>query len=74
MPLRLIGCTARPGSVGPTGGLTRDSRFCEAAEEWIDTTDRQVAQGALSPNTGQLYRLNLTKHVRPGSTSCGCGR
>jgi integrase len=46
-------------------GLTGDSRFRLAAEQWIGSVDQLVAQGLRSPNTGQLYRLTLTTHVLP---------
>ena len=36
-----------------------------AADEWIASIDRLVAQGLRSPNTAQLYRLNLNTHVLP---------
>jgi hypothetical protein len=36
-----------------------------AAEEWIGTVDHAVAQGLRSPNTAQLYRLNMNVHVLP---------
>jgi integrase len=50
---------------GPSSGLTGDSRFRVAAEEWIGTVDHAVAQGLRSPNTAQLYRLNMNVHVLP---------
>jgi integrase len=46
-------------------GLGGDSRFRAAANEWIVSVDHLVAQGLRSPNTAQLYRLNLTAHVLP---------
>ncbi|WP_344422186.1 site-specific integrase [Pseudonocardia ailaonensis] len=36
-----------------------------AAEEWIETVNHAVAQGLRSPNTAQLYRLNMNVHVLP---------
>jgi integrase len=50
---------------GPSSGLTGDSRFRVAAEEWIRTVDHAVSQGLRSPNTAQLYRLNMNVHVLP---------
>ena len=50
---------------GPRDGLNGNSRFRVAAEEWIGSIDRLVAQGLRSPNTAQLYRLNLATHVLP---------
>jgi integrase len=50
---------------GAYDSLNRDSRFRVAADEWIASVDRLVVQGLRSPNTAQLYRLNLTTHVLP---------
>ncbi|MBW0116491.1 tyrosine-type recombinase/integrase [Pseudonocardia abyssalis] len=50
---------------GPRDGLNGDSRFSVAATEWIEGVDRLVVQGQRSPNTAQLYRLNLDTHVLP---------
>jgi integrase len=50
---------------GPSSGLTGDSRFRVAGEQWIESVDQLVAQGLRSPNTSQIYRLNLTTHVLP---------
>lgn len=50
---------------GPRDGLNGDSRFRVAATEWIEGVDRLVVQGQRSPNTAQLYRLNLDTHVLP---------
>ena len=46
-------------------GLHGESKFLVAADEWIASIDRLVAQGLRSPNTAQLYRLNLNTHVLP---------
>jgi integrase len=51
--------------LGPTSGLAGDSRFRAAADEWIGVVDQLVGQGLRSPNTAQLYRLNLMTHVLP---------
>jgi integrase len=50
---------------GSRDNLSGDSRFSIAAQEWIASVDRLVAQQLRSPNTAQLYRLNLTKYVLP---------
>jgi integrase len=50
---------------GPATALNGDSRLRVAAEQWIESVDRLVEQGARSPTTAQLYRLNLTTHVLP---------
>jgi Phage integrase central domain len=42
-----------------------DSRLRVAAEQWIESVDWLAEQGARSPTTAQLYRLNLTTHVLP---------
>lgn len=42
-----------------------DTRFRVTAEQWIERVHQQVAQGARSPNTAQIYRLTLTTHVMP---------
>jgi integrase len=51
--------------LGPASGLAGDSRFRVAADEWIGDVDQLVGQGLRSPNTAQLYRLNLMTHVLP---------
>ena len=53
--------------LSPTSGLAGDSRFRVAADEWIGVVDQLVGQGLRSPNTAQLYRLNLMTHVLPVS-------
>jgi len=50
---------------GPTSGLTGDSRFRLAADEWITSVDQLAEQGLRSPTTVQIYRLTLDNHVRP---------
>jgi len=50
---------------GPASGVSVDTRLRVMAEQWMDSVDRLVAQGARSPNTAQLYRLNLTTYVLP---------
>ena len=50
---------------GPASALNGDSRLRVAAQQWIESVDRLVEQGARSPTTAQLYRLNLTTHVLP---------
>lgn len=50
---------------GPSTGLNGDSRFRVAAEQWIASVDQLTGQGLRSPNTAQIYRLNLTTHVLP---------
>ena len=50
---------------GPASGLNGDSRLRVAAEQWIESVDLLVTQGLRSPNTSQIYRLNLTTHVLP---------
>jgi len=50
---------------GPVSGLTGDSRFRTAAEQWLEAVDDLTAQGLRSPSTAQIYRLNLTVHVLP---------
>lgn len=50
---------------GPASALNGDSRLRVAAEQWIESVDRLVEQGARSSTTAQLYRLNLTAHVLP---------
>jgi hypothetical protein len=46
-------------------GLHGESKLQVAADEWIASMDRLVMQGLRSPNTAQLYRLNLNTHVLP---------
>lgn len=47
------------------GGLSGDTRFRVLAAQWFELVEHQVAQGARSPNTAQLYRLTLDTHVLP---------
>ena len=51
--------------LGPQTGLNGDSRFRAAAGQWIASIDQLTDQGLRSPNTAQIYRLNLTNHVLP---------
>jgi hypothetical protein len=51
--------------LGPMSGLNGDSRVRAAASLWIDSIDQLSSQGLRSPNTTQIYRLNLTNHVLP---------
>lgn len=50
---------------GPPTGLSGDSRFRAAADEWIESVEQLVTQGLRSPSTSQIYRLNLATHVMP---------
>jgi len=50
---------------GPATGLSGDTRFRVAAEQWIESVDQLVAQGARSPSTSQIYRSILNTHVAP---------
>ncbi len=54
---------ARAG--GERGGLTGDSRFRVAADEWMAGVELLAEHGRRSPNTAQLYRLTLRTHVLP---------
>ena len=51
---------------GSASGLTGDTRFRVVAEEWMAGVVLLVQQGNRSPNTAQIYRLNLDTHVLPG--------
>jgi integrase len=53
---------ARHGSATELSG---DLRFRAAADRWAALIDHLAEQGARSPTTAQLYRLNLTTHVLP---------
>jgi len=53
------------GQQGARDGLNGDSRFRAAADEWVSAVEHMAAQGLRSPNTVQLYRLNLNVHVLP---------
>jgi len=53
------------GQQGARDGLNGDSRFRAAADEWVSAVEHLAAQGLRSPNTVQLYRLNLNVHVLP---------
>ena len=46
-------------------GLTGDSRFSVAAEQWMSAVDVLVAQGRRSPGTAQVYRSTIVGHVVP---------
>jgi integrase len=50
---------------GPASDLSGESRFHSVAEQWITRVDHLAAQGQRSPNTAQLYRETLTRHVLP---------
>jgi integrase len=46
-------------------GLTAESRFSAAAELWLTSVQEAADVGDMSPNTAQLYALQLKNHVRP---------
>jgi integrase len=54
----------RPGANGKDG-LTAESLFGKAADLWLTSIEAAVDADELSPNTLQLYRLQLANHVRP---------
>jgi integrase len=52
---------------GPQGrdGLTPESTFRVAADLWLTTVQAAADIGDLSPNTAQLYGLQLRNHIGP---------
>jgi integrase len=52
-------------SVSSGSRLSADSPFRDAAELWLAGVVREADTGELSPNTAQLYGLQLRNHVLP---------
>lgn len=52
-------------SPNTSSGLTAESRFAAAAEVWLASVQEAADVGDMSPNTAQLYALQLKNHVGP---------
>ena len=52
-------------SPNTSSGLSAESRFAAAAEVWLASVQEAADLGDMSPNTAQLYALQLKNHVVP---------
>lgn len=62
---KLLTALRERSSPSSGSGLTAESRFSAAAETWLDSVEHAADVGDLSPNTAQLYALQLKNHVGP---------
>jgi integrase len=62
---KLLTALRERSSPNSGSGLTAESRFSAAAETWLAGVEHAADIGDLSPNTAQLYALQLKNHVGP---------
>jgi Phage integrase, N-terminal SAM-like domain len=55
----------RRRNTGDTTGLSAESSFRDAADLWLAGVVHAADVGDLSPNTAQLYELQLRNHIMP---------
>lgn len=62
---KLLTALQERSSPNSRSGLSAESRFAAAAEVWLAGVQEAADLGDMSPNTAQLYALQLKNHVEP---------
>lgn len=62
---KLLTALQERSSPNSASGLSAESRFSDAAAVWLAGIEHAADTGDLSPNTAQLYALQLKNHVGP---------